>query len=127
MEPELIADYSCRTGESPLWHPGEGRLYWADIPKGRLYYYDPGTGLHGMAYEGEIVGGYTIQADGALLFMLPRGAVRAWKGGVTTTLLEDPQRARHAPQRLRRGPSRPCLCRHRHHQGSPRQPISDRP
>lgn len=89
MEPELIADYACRTGESPLWHPDEGCVYWADIPKGRLYCYNPATGHHGLAYEGEIVGGYTIQADGALLFMLPRCAVRAWKDGVITTLLDE--------------------------------------
>ncbi len=23
MEPELIADYACVTGEGPLWHPQE--------------------------------------------------------------------------------------------------------
>ncbi|GAG21164.1 unnamed protein product, partial [marine sediment metagenome] len=34
MRPELIADYECVTGEGPLWHPDEGRLYWVDIPKG---------------------------------------------------------------------------------------------
>jgi len=27
MEPELIADYACETGEGPLWHPEERRLY----------------------------------------------------------------------------------------------------
>ncbi len=30
MEPELIADYRCITGENPLWHPDEGRLYWTN-------------------------------------------------------------------------------------------------
>ena len=28
MQPELIADYACVTGEGPLWHPAEQHLYW---------------------------------------------------------------------------------------------------
>ena len=31
MKPELIADYSCQTGEGPLWHPDQQALYWVDI------------------------------------------------------------------------------------------------
>ena len=27
VEPELIADYTCITGEGPLWHPAEQRVY----------------------------------------------------------------------------------------------------
>ena len=30
MQPELIADYRCKTGEGPLWHPTEKRVYWVD-------------------------------------------------------------------------------------------------
>ncbi len=44
MEPELIADYACHTGENPLWHPMEKRLYWLDIPTGRLFRCDPADG-----------------------------------------------------------------------------------
>jgi len=34
---ELIADYACETGENPLWHPTEQKLYWCDIPRGRIF------------------------------------------------------------------------------------------
>lgn len=99
MEPELIADYACWVGESPLWHPGEERLYWADIPRRRLFRYDPATGQHEICFEGEtgddLVGGFTIQADGALLFMLPRGAVRTWRDGYIATLIEETPAVRH--------------------------------
>ncbi|MEP0942863.1 MAG: SMP-30/gluconolactonase/LRE family protein [Rhizobiaceae bacterium] len=27
----------CTLGEGPLWHPGQQRLYWFDIPAGRLH------------------------------------------------------------------------------------------
>jgi len=89
QEPELIADYACVTGEGPLWHPGEGRVYWLDIPKGRIFRYDPATGRHEMCHEGEPVGGITLQADGALLLFGDRGAVRIWRDGELTTILDE--------------------------------------
>jgi sugar lactone lactonase YvrE len=89
MPPELIADYRCETGENPLWHPGEQRLYWVDIPTGRMFRYDPASGNHEQFYEGEVVGGFTIQADGALLLFMARGAVKIWRNGKLTTVLEE--------------------------------------
>jgi len=81
MEPELIADYACHTGEGPLWHPDEKRLYWVDIPQGRMFRYDPASDRHEQFYEGEVVGGFTIQQDGALLLFMARGAVAIWREG----------------------------------------------
>lgn len=89
MKPELIADYGCVTGEGPLWHPGQQRLYWCDIPRGRLYRYDPATGEHEMCHEGEVLGGFTIQADGALLFFAARGTVQIWREGELTTVIDE--------------------------------------
>ncbi len=89
MEPELIADYRCETGEGPLWHPMEKRLYWADIPRGRLFRYDPATGEHEQFYEGEVVGGFTIQADGALLLFMARGAVAVLRDGTLDYVINE--------------------------------------
>ena len=88
MEPELIADYQCVTGEGPLWHPDEQRVYWVDIPQGRLFRYDPATGHHEQCYEGEVIGGYTLQADGALLLFMAKGAVKIWREGQLTTVVD---------------------------------------
>lgn len=88
-EPELLADYACVTGEGPLWHPTERRVYWTDIPAGRLFRYDPASGDHEQCYEGEVVGGFTIQADGALLLFGARGSVRLWREGRLTTVLDE--------------------------------------
>jgi D-xylonolactonase len=89
MEPRAVADYECVTGENPLWHPDEKRVYWTDIPAGRLFRYDPATGDHEQCYEGEPVGGFTLQPDGALLLFMARGAVKLWRDGELTTVIED--------------------------------------
>jgi len=90
MQPELIADYACQTGERPIWHPLERRLYWTDIPAGRLFCYDPATGEHEQVYQGRPVGGFTVQADGALLLFLDRGTVVTWRDGrIERTIIDE--------------------------------------
>jgi D-xylonolactonase len=76
---ERVADTRCRTGEGPLWHGPEQRLYWVDIPEGRLYRYDPATGAHEQVFQGEPIGGFTVQADGSLLLFMARGAIAVWR------------------------------------------------
>ncbi len=94
MQPQPIADYHCQTGEGPTWHPAEQRVYWVDIPNGRLFRYDPATGEHEMCFETDpetegAIGGYTIQADGKLLLFMARGAIKLWHNGVVETTLLD--------------------------------------
>lgn len=89
MEPELIADYQCKVGEGPLWHPLEKRLYWTDIETGRMFRYDPATGKHEQFYSGEVVGGFTIQADGALLLFMARGAIAIWREGKLKYVIKE--------------------------------------
>ncbi len=89
MKMELVADYRCATGEGPLWHPDERRVYWVDIPAGRMFRYDPATGQHEECYQGEPVGGFTLQADGSLLLFGAHGAVRIWRAGIIRTLVAE--------------------------------------
>lgn len=94
--PEILVDIECETGEGPLWHPDEGRLYWCDIPLGRVYRFDPATGDHELVYEStERIGGFTIQTDGTLLLFQETGAVRRLdqeRGTVETVVKSDPDR-----------------------------------
>jgi len=80
-EIELIADYACEIGENPLWHSIEKRLYWCDIATGRIFRYEPATGVHEQCYQGRTVGGFTIQADGSLLLFMDRGMIAIWSEG----------------------------------------------
>lgn len=90
MEPELVADYQCVCGEGPLWHAEEQCVYWVDIPKGRLFRYDPVSGEHAMVLEqSEAIGGFTIQRDGALLLFMNRGAIKIWRRGEFVPVLDE--------------------------------------
>jgi D-xylonolactonase len=76
--PELVVDAGCGTGEGPLYHPDRERLYWCDIPTGRVHAYDPASDEHELVFvhPDEPVGGFTLAADGSLLLFCDRGAVR---------------------------------------------------
>lgn len=90
MQPQIIADIPCHTGENPLWHPDHACLYWVDIPPGRLYRYDPATGRHELCLEADLpIGGFTLQADGALLLFMGKGAVKSWNGRQLETLIDS--------------------------------------
>ena len=90
MEPELIADYGDWTGEGPLWHPTEKRLYWVDIPRGRIYRYEPATGEHGLFYEVDsMVGGITFQADGSMLLFMSKGGIGVLRDGKLEYIFEQ--------------------------------------
>ena len=89
MGPEIVADYRNEVGEGPIWHPVEQRLFWVDIPMGRIYRYDPATGEHGLFYEGSgAIGGLTLQRDGAMLLFMEKGAIAALRDGKLSYLVE---------------------------------------
>ena len=87
---ELIADYECITGENPIWHPLENRVYWLDIPTGRLFRYDPQSGKHENFFtHTEDVGGFTIQQDGSLLLFMARGAIGILQGNQISYIIDE--------------------------------------
>ncbi len=94
MEPTRIADTHCHTGEGPLWHPDEERVYWLDIPNGILYRYDPETGVHEQCYETSAIGGFTVQDDGSLLLFEDRGRVERWDDGDVTVVIDEIEQER---------------------------------
>ncbi len=92
MQFELVANYTCHCGENPLWHPKEKKLYWADIPTGRMFRYDPASGQHELCYEGRPIGGFTIQQNGDLLLFRDCGNVVVWRNGeIIQTIVNEIQ------------------------------------
>ena len=95
-EPEPVANYHCHTGENPLWDEREQRVYWVDIPPGKLYRADA-AGAHELFFRGpEPIGGFTLQEDGSLLLFEVDGFSRLSKDGVRTRLVSgvDPDMER---------------------------------
>jgi len=88
VEPELIADVGCIVGESPIWHAGEEKVYWLDIPTGRILRYDPAAKAHEEIHRGDIAGGLTVQEDGSLLLFMAEGAIKLWRDGVLTAVVD---------------------------------------
>lgn len=89
MDPKVVANTHCQTGEGPLWHPDQNVVYWVDIPQGRLFSYDPTTGEHELRYEDSVISAATIQADGSLLLFMDRGRVLRWDDDSTTRIVDE--------------------------------------
>jgi len=89
MKADLIVNYHCELAEGPLWNPDDRALYWVDIHAGRIYRYDPASGAHGLVFEGDKIGGITLQEDGALLLFMNHGAIRLLRSGKLTTLIDE--------------------------------------
>lgn len=89
VNPELIADFRCETGEGPIWHPDEKCLYWVDIPAAKLFRYYPQTGDKEIFDTEAEIGGMTINEDGRLLLFMAEGAVKLWKEGETETVIAE--------------------------------------
>ena len=63
---------ACQLAEGPLWHAQRAELYWVDIEVGKLYSYNPATGICADIYSGERVGGFTFNSDGTLVLFRVR-------------------------------------------------------
>jgi xylono-1,5-lactonase len=44
ITPECVAPTGCLIGQSPLWSPAEGYLWWVDQKRAKLHRYNPRTG-----------------------------------------------------------------------------------
>jgi sugar lactone lactonase YvrE len=92
----LISHHKSALGENPLWHLEERCLYWCDITAGRLLRYDPAIDATEVVLDGggepqNMIGGFTIEADGALLLFMARGRIKRWFDGVSEVVIEgDP-------------------------------------
>ncbi len=75
---QVVADFPCRCGEGPLWHPESSLLYWIDVDTGDMFSYDPKVRSAARVLQGEVIGGMSLQADGQLLLFMQRGQIALW-------------------------------------------------
>lgn len=91
LDPQVVADPACHTGECPCWHPEHAALYWIDIPQGRLFRHRPDDGGYELCHEGDPLRAITIEADGAILLFEEPGTLLRWtKSAVTSVEMERP-------------------------------------
>jgi sugar lactone lactonase YvrE len=89
VNPEVVANFACHTGENPLWNPDERCVYWVDIPAAKLFRFCPPTKETTVYNTGSAIGGFTIHEDGRLLLFMAEGAVRLWRDGEMETVIES--------------------------------------
>lgn len=85
---EIVADFACQTGECPVWHPLENALYWSDIPRGKMYRYDPAFLRSEEVFSGDQLGALIVQDDGSILQFLEEGRVQIWRNGAIEIVSE---------------------------------------
>jgi D-xylonolactonase len=71
LNPEMLVNEHCGTGENPLWDDERGLLYWCDIPGGKIFALDLASGNHRTIHDGagKECGAFTLQNDGKLLLL----------------------------------------------------------
>lgn len=78
---EVVATTRNAVGESPLWHAGEGAVYWTDIPACAVHRVDVVSGAHVRYDVDDMVGCLALADDGALVAATRRGVARLRVGG----------------------------------------------
>jgi sugar lactone lactonase YvrE len=66
---ERVTPPLCAVGESPLWHAGEGCLYWVDIPARRIHRMHAADGRLQSWTAPEMVACIAMQEDGLVAGM----------------------------------------------------------
>jgi len=62
----LLIPSHCQLGEGPFWDEARRTLFWTDIDAGELHAWHQPTGETRRVYQGDPVGGFTLEDDGAL-------------------------------------------------------------
>lgn len=88
VDPEVLVDLPCETGEGPLWDKETQSLTWNDIPPGTLYRYTPATGENVVVHQhDDAIGGHTLQQDGSLVIFAADGYIFSLRNGETKTIV----------------------------------------
>jgi sugar lactone lactonase YvrE len=87
MEWKTVVGQRDELGESPFWHPDEGKLYWVDIPGRQIRRADPATGATESWAMAMDPGCIAPVRGGGLMIALRDGVYRAASWGSALTLV----------------------------------------
>ncbi len=73
LEAEHILSVRNELGEGPVWHVGEGALYWTDIEKSCYHRFHPATAAHETVPVGQKVGALAFRESGGFVLAAERG------------------------------------------------------
>jgi len=74
MSAVCVVDSACALGEGPCWDPRGNRLWWVDILKARVHWFEPGSGETGWFEPGLEITALGLRRAGGLVAATPRGA-----------------------------------------------------
>ena len=83
----LLISSHCGLGENPLWDEAKRIFYWTDIDAGEVHAWSEATGQTRRIYQGDKVGGFTLEADGALALFRVNDIARLGDDGRCTRLI----------------------------------------
>ena len=83
----LLIPARCALGENPLWDESTQTFYWTDIDAGEVHAWRATDGTARRIYQGPKVGGFTLEADGALALFRVDDIVRLGEDGRCTRLI----------------------------------------
>jgi D-xylono/L-arabinono-1,4-lactonase len=89
MNVEVLINERCTLGEGPCWDEQSGRLVWTDIDAGRIYECALDDRKCKTIYQGEPVGGFTLQEDGSLLLFRVHDIARLEPDGAVTVVADS--------------------------------------
>ncbi|MEO6829254.1 MAG: SMP-30/gluconolactonase/LRE family protein [Acidobacteriaceae bacterium] len=69
---ECVLPYAAIVGESPVWHPGQQRLYWIDIQGKQIHRFDPASRENESFPLPEIVTCIQLRSSGGLVLTLKK-------------------------------------------------------
>ena len=72
IKPEVAWRDDSIVGESPIWCPDSGMLYWVDIRRNRVQRFDPRTGKNIFTTLDDIVTAVNLRVGGGLVLTLKK-------------------------------------------------------
>jgi sugar lactone lactonase YvrE len=70
---ELVSDEQCNLGECPVWDFVHKRIYWIDIPSGKIHLHYPEKNEYKAFETGQTLGSIALRKSGGLVAAIKNG------------------------------------------------------